>query len=142
MKDLLIHMDCTVFIDDLSLLECLTIYPQSIFRRHITRNMSNQMKLNTLEAVTKENDVLVLGKEDQKEDQIVEKESQCRDEEKRGFSKEIGERGGKIVEVDIESPVVSSNLQGLKALNFLKSMEGGLDELLMEGKFCMEDYRT
>ena len=37
------------------------------------------MKLNTLEAVTKENDVLVLGKEGQKENQILEKESQFRD---------------------------------------------------------------
>ena len=36
------------------------------------------MKLNTLEAVTKEDDVLVLVKEDQNEDQIVEKKSQCR----------------------------------------------------------------
>ena len=90
--------------------------------------MSNQKKLNMFEAVTKDDEFLVLIKEDQKEDQMVEKESQCRDEEKKLFSKEIGEeRGGKIVEGDIEPPVVSPDLLGLKALNISKSMEGGFD---------------
>ena len=45
------------------------------------------MKLNTLEEITNEDDVLVLVKEDQKDNQIVEKESQCRDEEKRSSAK-------------------------------------------------------
>lgn len=66
-KHVLIHMDRTVFLSDLSLLECLTIYSQSILRRYITRNMSNQMMCKTLEAVIEVSTVLVLGNKDQKE---------------------------------------------------------------------------
>ena len=51
------------------------------------------MKVDILEVVTKENDVLVLGKEDPKENQIVERESFCRDKEENYLSLEIGEKG-------------------------------------------------
>ena len=104
--------------------------------------VSNQRKVDILIAVTKKNGVLVAGKEDQKENQIVEKESYCRDKEENYLSLEVGEKGGRIVEADIESPVVSMNLRGLKALKIFNSMEGGANELLMEGKFCVEENTT
>ena len=71
--------------------------------------MSNQIKVDILKAVTKENDVLVLGKEDQKEKKTVERDIFCRDKEENSSSLEVGEKGGRIVEADIESPVVSMN---------------------------------
>ena len=104
--------------------------------------MSNRIKVDILKAVTKENDVLMLGKEDQKEKHIAEKEIYCRYEEENYLSLEVGGKGGKIVEADIESPVVSKNLQGLKASTVSNSMEGGADEVLMEGRFCVEKYTT
>ena len=104
--------------------------------------MSNQIKVDILKAVTKENDVLVLGKEDQKEKKTVERDIFCRDKEENSSSLEVGEKGGRIVEADIESPVVSVNLQGLKALRIFDSVEGGANELMMEGKFCVEENRT
>ena len=100
------------------------------------------MKVDILKAVTKENDVLVLGKEDQKENQIVEREIFCRDKEENYLSLEVGEKGGKIVEAEIESPDVSTNLRGLKASKISNIMEGGANELLMEGKFCVEENTT
>ena len=38
--------------------------------------------------------------------------------------------------------MVCPNLLGLKVLKISRSMEGGVDVLLMEGRFFVEDYRT
>lgn len=133
-------MDNTLFPDGLSLPYWLKMYPQNIFRKNKNRNMMNKSKVNTLEAVAKEDAFLVSIKEDQKEEQMVEKQSQCRDAKKKLAINKIGEyRGGKIVVGDIERPVVSPNILGLKALKISRSMEGVVGNLLMEWKFFVED---
>ena len=104
--------------------------------------MSNQLKVDFLEAVTKDNDGLGLGKEDQKEIQTVEREIFCRDKEENASSLEVGEKGGRFEEADIESRVESTNLRGLKDLKIFDSVEGGENNLLIEGKFCVEESRT
>ena len=96
--------------------------------------MSTHSKINMFEAVIKEDNFLVSTKEDQQ----LEKESQCREEEKKLLGKE---RGGKIVEGDIEPPVDSTDLLDLKSLKISRSTEVGVGELLMEGKFFVEGFR-
>ena len=90
--------------------------------------MINQRKVYFLKAVTKETDGLGLGTEDQKENQTVEREIFCRDREENSSSLEVGEKGGRIVEVDIENPVVSRNLRGLNDLKIFDSVEGGAND--------------
>ena len=104
--------------------------------------MSNQLKVDFLEAVTKDNDGLALGKEDQKEIQTVEREIFYRDDEENASSLEVGEKGKRFEEADIESRVESTNLRGLKDLKIFDSVEGGANDLLIEGKFCVEESRT
>ena len=59
------------------------------------------MKVDILKEVSKEEDVLVLAKEDQKENMILEREIFRRDKEENYLSLEVGEKGGRIVEADI-----------------------------------------
>ena len=76
--------------------------------------MSTHSKINMFEAVINEDNFLVSTKEDQQ----LEKESQCREEEKKLLGKE---RGGKIVEGDIERPVDYTDLLDLKSLKISRS---------------------
>ena len=69
-----------------------------------------------------------------KEEYIVEKESYDRDAEIKLSSKEVGEdRGGKIVGENIELPVCSPDVLGLKVFKISRRKEGGVDKLLIEG---------